>query len=102
MLLAERSDDPFRSEAAAARLEEEERERLMQVAFAADSPKLSLDGGSELLDALRTQLRKMQYEDLLRELGRRSSTKNLADLADLVSKKAELERKLGLVTGTGG
>ena len=102
MLLAERSNDPFRSEAAAARLEVEERERLMQVAFAADSPKLSLDGGSELLDALRTQLRKMQYEDLLRELGRRSSTQNLSDLADLVKKKAELERELGLVTGTGG
>ncbi len=99
MRAAHRSGGPFRYEAAAGRLDEAERERLQRIAFSEEGAKVTPASGRDLLDAVRIQLLQMQYGDVLRDMGRLDPGAGAADFDELASRKAEIERALGLATG---
>lgn len=102
MQAAIQSGEPFQYAAVEGRLEEADRQRLARLVFDKDRPVPTLEEGRQALDALRRQVLQERYREVRRGIAEAERASASEKLAELLQRKMELERELGLVGNRGG
>lgn len=102
MQAAVQSGEPFQYAAVEGRLEEADRQRLTRLVFDKDRPVPTLEEGRQALDALRRQVLQERYREVRRGIAEAERASASDKLAELLQRKMELERELGMVGKRGG
>lgn len=97
MQAAVQSGEPFQYAAVEGRLEEADRQRLTRLVFDKDRPVPTLEEGRQALDALRRQVLQERYREVRRGIAEAERASASDKLAELLQRKMELERELGMV-----
>ena len=96
MLTVHRSEDPYQYAAVEGRLEEADRERLARLVFDKDRPPPEVGEGRDALVALRRRVAKERFHDIRRRIAQAERSGKIEELRELLARKMDLERKLGL------